>query len=169
MSRNGAIERSFEGPAWFAVWVHPGWERRVFRRLHDLEFSPYLPRQGDELLFAGYVFVLADACRDAWGKIRPKDHAAERCDPIVVGGVEMGQEVPASADDDETADTGIHGVGGLLCDDEGQPVPIPHMQLANPLYADILAEIKRISPFISNRKRKAEIKWKRHLAISRAS
>lgn len=84
MSRNAEIERSFASDAetWHAVWVHPGWERRVFDALMEAGFSPYLPEQTDVqirrgrmierryALLKGYCFVrLAVWKSNAWGAI----------------------------------------------------------------------------------------------------
>jgi len=134
MSHNAEIEISFEYDLpWFGVWTWHAWEQRVFRGLHDAGLNPYLPRRRETVIRNKRKVNIEVPLFRGYCFVRPIafDAYAQRA----------------------TLDT--EGVGGILTNN-GAPVPIPPMQLANPFYADILAYIKGLDPYHSAFKSKSQ-------------
>jgi transcription antitermination factor NusG len=149
MSRNAEIERSFEGENWHAISTAPGWERRVVDALHEAGFAPYLPQVSEIRILRGkksirqrpvmpsYVFVRMATADDKWGCINRRD---------------------------------MEGVGALLRNHD-RPSPIPQSQMDRVIACsddverilDWLVKTGRVMR-VSNRTKKREAAWRRHLA-----
>jgi len=182
MSRNAEIERSFASDAetWHAIWVAPGQEVRVFRALHDLGFSPYLPRDRETVLrrgkkvdierplFPGYVFVRLAIWRDnSWEAIRPKDRLDAAPSAAVAGDVIIGQTINGSAIE-IACTSGIDGIIELI-KDGALPARVADGEVARPMYADIVAFLQQHAPFQSRRAQKRQIAQDRRIARLQAA
>ncbi len=144
MSRAAEIERGFEplaGEAWRGVWTLPNMEKRVFRGLHDEGLSPFLPWDRTTEIIRGRKVDVSRPLFTGYCFFLLADWSDEHWHAVHA----------------------IEGVGGILCQDGG-PAIIPAMQLANRLYACILDEIKRVSPFRSERSKRREKARDRYLA-----